>query len=107
MPDTLGFSVQEGGTLVVPVSFTDEAGNSVVPKTILWSLRNERGEIVNGREGEQEEPAESVDIVLSGDDLERADGRHRHLTVTFTYDSDAGTDLPGREALSFHIAVVP
>lgn len=103
----LSTNAQERSTIVIPVSFSDEAGNPVVPDAVTWTLRNERGETVNSRIGVPVDPAQEVEIILSGDDLDRADGRWRYLTTDAVYDGDAGNDLPARNTLSFYIERVP
>lgn len=107
---TLSTHATDRGTFVVPVSFTDEAGNTVVPKSITWSLRNEHGQIVNEREDEEigdDDLDATIEIVLQGDDLDRTAGRWRHLTTEAIYDSDAGSDLPSRDTCHFYIAIAP
>jgi len=85
----------EHGTYVVALSFTDENGTSMVPNTVTWTLRDESGAVVNGREDVVETPAASIDLLLYGDDLAYAvTSRRRILTVSCTYDSDLGDDLP-------------
>ena len=87
----------ERGSYVVAFSFTDEDGESVIPTAIHWSLYNSKGQVVNGRGSVPvEEPAASIEILLSGDDLDPEDGYTRYLVVEATYNSDLGNNLPLR-----------
>ena len=104
MPTTLTTQAVEESTFVVTAAFTDEDAVAVVPKTAVWTLSDKDGTVINGRLDVTISPlAASVDIVLSGDDLAIADGKTRKLTIKATYDSDAGTDLPLNDELSFQI----
>jgi|WetSurMetagenome_2_1015567.scaffolds.fasta_scaffold298129_2 hypothetical protein len=94
----------EESTYIVTVAFQDEDGNSFTPNHAYWTLTDTSGTVVNSEsEIEIASLGDSVEIVLSGDDLalpEGADAR-RILTVEGTYDSDAGTDLPFKEQATF------
>lgn len=91
---TLSTHAVDGSTYVVTASFTDEAGDSVVPNALTWSLRDGTGTIVNSRDAVSITPAASVTIVLQGDDLLYADGATRYLTIEGDYDSTNGSGLP-------------
>lgn len=97
MATRLSTRATEGSTYVVTASFTDEDGNAETPTAITWTLTDDDGNVVNEREDVPvETPAASVEIVLSGDDLD-AGGREAAeliMTVNATYDSDLGSDLP-------------
>jgi len=87
----------EQSTYVVTVDFTDENGDPVIPNSIAWTLSTEDGAIQNGRADMViAAPAASVEIVLSGDDLEIGDelAANLVLTVDAAYDSALGSDLP-------------
>jgi hypothetical protein len=86
----------EQSTYVVTVDFTDENGDPVVPNSIAWTLSTEEGAIQNGQADVVVAPAASIEIVLSGDDLEIGDAIATNLvlTVDASYDSTLGTDLP-------------
>ena len=91
---------KEGGTGVLQVSFEDEDGAAMTPDTLYWSLRNDDGNIVNGRDEVQITGLDtSVDIVLQGDDLpalEKKDQKYYHLWIVLkgTYTSTYGSGLP-------------
>ncbi len=69
MIETLSKEAREGSGYTVTVSFTDSAGDAVTPSAVTWSLLDIDDEIVNSREDVEAVPGESIDIVLSGDDL--------------------------------------
>ncbi len=97
MATILAARAVEQSTYVVTVEFTDEDGNPVVPNSIVWTLSTEGGQIQNGRADIPiAAPAASVDVVLSGDDLDIGDELATNLvfTVDARYDSALGTDLP-------------
>ena len=105
MSVSLSTTATDKSTLVVTASFTDENGDAVIPTAAAWSLYNRERAIVNSRdEVTISGLAASVDIVLSGDDLDAsANGRTRYLLVEATYNSDAGTGLPVRQEAEFEI----
>lgn len=100
---TLSTNATDGSTYVVTATFTDEAGDSVVPNTLTWSLRDGTGGIVNSRDEVSLSPAASVTIVLQGDDLLYADGATRYLTVEGDYDSTNGSGLPLTAEVRFSV----
>lgn len=95
----------EGSTYVVNVTFRDEAGESMVPVSAEWSLRDNYGNIVNSRSAQSIIVASTVSIVLSGADLayEPNARSQRVLTVQGVYDGDYGNDLPIAEEFAFAI----
>lgn len=100
--------VQEKGTAVFTVAFTDEDGSAVTPGAATWTLTDKKGNAINSRTAVTISPlSTSVTIVLSGDDLalgsETTSDHERHLTVEYTYTSSAGSDLPGKAVAIFHI----
>ena len=116
MPSILTSKAVEGSTYILSVAFTDENGDAVTPDSIVYTLTTENGYIVNSLEDEPVTPDTSVDIVLSGDDLQILDGEkktvitidgekfnqvNRHCTIEWVYDSDAGQDLPGKDVAIF------
>lgn len=95
----------EESTYVITVSFTDESGAAVAPNAgLAWTLTDINGTIINARSAVAITPAESVDIVLSGDDLALSgDNAQRLVTVQGTYDSSLGADLPLKEEVHFTV----
>ncbi len=97
MTTTLTVRALEDSTYVATFAFTDENGDAVTPNSITWTLLDVYRRVVNGREDVVvAAPAASVDIVLSGDDLEPYSAKETKLlmTVTADYDSSLGLGLP-------------
>ncbi|HUW12750.1 MAG TPA: hypothetical protein VM537_23690 [Anaerolineae bacterium] len=97
MPTTLTTWATEDSTYLVIASFTDESESAVVPNSITWSLADKDGTTINARSAVAVAvPAASINILLSGDDLEAAGSEATSLllTVNAVYDSDLGEDLP-------------
>lgn len=106
MPTTLETHAKEESTYVITVNFTDEDDEAVVPDTIVWTLTDTAGTVINSRENVVVAvPDSEIDIVLSGDDLAIQSGEVnqgvRTLTVEATYDSTLGNDLPLKESVRF------
>jgi hypothetical protein len=107
MPIALTTKANEESTFGIEISFTDEAGAALTPSSITWTLTDRAGTVVNGREGVVATPAATITIVLSGADLALGtayEGATRALLIEWVYDSDLGTDLPGKEQIKFQIA---
>jgi hypothetical protein len=96
---------KERSTFAIPISFTDETGAAVTPNEATWTLTDVDGFIVDDRVDETITPAESVDIVLSGDDLALPANKtnERVVLVEWTFDSDLGTNLPAKQEVHFYI----
>ena len=95
----------EEGVYIVTVQPKDEDGNAVTPSAMTWTLTDRKGTVINSRSDVSATPGTSVTITLKGDDLqltETADN-WRELLVKYTYDSSAGSNLPGRDVLRFEI----
>ena len=105
MSGHLKISAIEEGLIAITAAFLDEDGAAVVPNELTWSLADQDGAVVNGREDEAITPAAEVVIVLQGDDLALPEGRSdsRTLIVEGTYDSDLGSDLPIRDFVTFRV----
>jgi hypothetical protein len=99
----------EESTGVFACAFQDEDGQAITPKSATWTLTDTSGNVINSREAVAISPvAATVNVVLSGDDLSISDGfegtaEERVLTVAWLYDSDLGTDLPGKGECRFYI----
>lgn len=98
----------EESTFVVTVSFFEIGGAAVAPKLVQWTLKDEDGEVVNGREAVNiDVPETTVTIVLTGDDLAlpETDKPTRYLLIEALYDSVLyGNDLNLREEGKFIIS---
>lgn len=100
-------TAREKGTFTIPVSFTDENGDAVIPDSITYSVSRVLDDsIVNSLENVSVvTPAASVNITLSGDDLAilTDSDTERELTIKIVYDSDIGNNLPQNEYDTFDI----
>lgn len=98
---------KEEGTFVVTAEFTDEDGAAMTPTTIVWSLVDDDGQVINNLDQESITPGESVDIVLSGDDLQilasetDQDYVRRVVVIEATYSSSYGSGLALKEQVGF------
>lgn len=97
---------EELSTGVITSSFTDAAGDAVVPTSANWSLSTKGGAIINSRdEVNIAALAASIDTVLSGDDLQMVAGAtvERIFTIKSVYTSTEGSGLPLNGEFSFDI----
>ena len=99
-------SATERGTYVITASFYDESEAAVTPNSVTWTLTDGYGKVVNSRSAVAATPSTSVDIVLSGDDLDLDDGEQRILRVDADYDSTYGSGLPLISSVSFLVEAV-
>lgn len=97
----------EKSTFIITIAFTDDDGNSVAPATMVWSLVDTNGEVINDRDQvEITDPDNREDIVLTGDDLVITESRSqvpRWLVFEGTYNSDAGNGLYLKDQVKFYI----
>lgn len=103
---TLTTHAKDKSTYGVTVAFTDESGNAVAPTAITWTLTNVDGIVINNREDVAvATPAATIDIVLSGDDLDAANAKRGCivLTVEAIISSTLGNDLPLKDAVQIPV----
>lgn len=112
----------EQSTFVVVAPFKDEDGNAVAPNSgLTWSLFRLDGTVVNSRTNVSITPGASVAIVLSDADLaifedDPVEEVYIHgvgmttmqygvrvLSVSGTYNSSAGNNLPIRDQVLFRV----
>jgi hypothetical protein len=101
----------EGSTFVILVEFNERAPDGTytpfVPNSgLTWDLSDKDGNPINSRSDEPiDPPAQSVKIVLSGNDLKTFPGKttRRYVTVKGTYNGVGGNDLPLIDEASFQI----
>ena len=111
MASELSIRAQEGSTFVIKADFveknSDEGDEVLVTPNIglTWSLTDVHGNPINNRIDVPLTPAESVNIVLSGDDLALNSPypARRYVTVKGTYNSTLGSNLPLKSEVSFQI----
>lgn len=69
MPLLSSFYAVERSSMLLTASFVDETGAGVVPGSVVWSLTDSKGNIINSRGDVSVTPAQSIDIMLQNDDL--------------------------------------
>ena len=98
---------KEGSTYIVTVTYKDEDGSAVTPNSVIWTLTNGRGQVVNSRSAVSiASPGTSNTIVLQGDDLNIDDGEEREISISALYDSSNGSGLPLKDSATFVIEEV-
>lgn len=109
MATILTVNAQEKSTYVITCAFQDENGQDVIPTSAAWTLTDEDGTVINSREDVAISTlAASVNVVLTGDDLEIDSGfagtaQERIFTIEAVYDSDLGTGLTLNAAAKFNV----
>jgi len=95
----------EQSTYVVFAAFLDTKKQPVTPNVVTWTLTDRFGAVVNGRlDVAVDALTFEIPIVLSGADLQvLPTGVTRHLTVSCTYDSIYGNDLPINDECTFEV----
>lgn len=87
-------------------------GVPIIPNNdVRWSLCDDEGNIINGRENVEYAGADStLTINLKGNDLlkqSRKETEHRVFVVTCTYDTDEEVDTPFTEKVGFNVQRIP
>lgn len=97
--------VVDQSTKIIPITFKDENDVAITPLTgsVTWTLYNEKGTIINGREDEPETSALTVYVVLTGDDLKHSEGSRRIVVAKARYNSTLGNNLRIVNMASFNI----
>lgn len=111
MPTKLPEKAIEGSTFAIKTDFavktdpSDLVGTPFTPNSgLTWSLVNKDGTVVNGKIDQPLTPAESVTIVLKGDDLALVAGPvRRYVIVEGTFNGVLGNNLPLVDEVSFQI----
>ncbi len=105
MPVTLSTNAVEESTYILTITLKDQDDNLITPKTLIWTLTDENGTVINSREDVSvSNPSSSESIALTGDDLALSGvSRTRIITFEATYDGDLGSDLNLKESATFQI----
>ena len=91
----LTLNANDASTYLVDYAIKDPDGDAVVPTSLMWSLRNQQGLIINNRLNVVvDNPAATGTITLYGDDLAYINGNRRYLTLYATYSDGLTNDLP-------------
>lgn len=103
----LSTKIKEESTAYLGLSFLDENGVAMTPKTATWTLSQTDGTIINSREDVSiTTPGSTETVVLTGSDLvivNDLDEEVRVFTVEGTYDDAPLTDLPFKDQVEFVI----
>lgn len=101
---SLAVNAKDKSTIGVTATFTDADGSSVVPVSITWTLTDKEGTIINNRDQVVvATPAASIDIVLSGDDLDIGNtlgAGYVVLLVESVINSVLGNGLPYKDQVN-------
>ena len=107
MATQLGTTVKEKSSAIITINFRDEDGQVVEPKSATWTLAMPSGTIVNGRSKVPiVDLASSVQILLTGDDLQISKGKKiqdRVFSVEAVYDSILQDDVNLNDSCIFQI----
>lgn len=112
MPQKIKTRAYENGSFILVANFVETTAdgltdNPIIPNdNLVWTLTDSEGNVVNERSLVSiSPPAESVYIVLSGEDLV-LNGNYpekRFVTIEGTYDSVIGIGIPFRVQAVFQI----
>ena len=99
---------ENGSTFIVLASFTETLTDGtvaeVIPISVVWSLTDINGQIINSRDDVVLTPAATVAAVCNGNDLLLSDGAERRITFDAVYNSvEFGSSLPLHQQASFKI----
>lgn len=101
---TLGPRPNESSTMVITVYFKDVDGTAFTPIDCVWSLTDESGNVINGRDRVAKVITGTYEnFVLSGNDIRFSDGPSRVFLVEGTYNSAYANGVPYREEAKFYI----
>lgn len=108
MPITLSDKVPDGSACVATATFTDEAGDAVIPDSITWSLYDQDGTIVNSKEDVAVvTPAASVDVLIEGENNLYSGGHKRTIVFKAVVDLAAGNNQDSNESATYQILDIP
>ena len=105
---TLSKQAAEDGSFIIQATFKDEDDVAVIPNAgLIWSLTDKDGTVINSREDVSIVSASTINIVLSGDDLQIVDQdcseEERRVIVEGAYDGSLGSDLPIKSVAVFMV----
>ncbi len=105
MRKMLEVRANEEGTIVITAITTDASGTLVNPDTMLYTLTDLDGVVINSVEDTSiAAPTSSEDIVLSGNDLPTSGSDRRLILLTYgTYTSTEGAGLPFNDEVEFWV----
>lgn len=109
MPFTLSTHFVEESSGSIIIRFRDRDDQPVVPTAAKWTLTEESGTVINGRQDVSiATPSTMEEILLKGADLAlstsfQGTSEKKIFTVQATYDSDLGSDIPLNDQCEFFV----
>ena len=104
---TLTDEVPERGTQILTVAFLDEDGAATTASTIVTSLTDGTGTVVNSHTADARTAGTTITTVYTADDHDLTTNKgdsERIYLVRWVYTSDAGTALPGAAQRRYYIS---
>ena len=95
---------REENSYTVSMQFSDEDGTTCTCETLTWTLTDMDGNIINGRDGVSVTPSattETVTLTPSDTTIVSGQNNERLFLAEWTYNSDYGTGLTGKEQAIF------
>ena len=103
---TLTNEVPERGTQILTISFLDEDDAATTASSIITSLTDGDGHVVNSHDEDTQTAGTTLTVVYSGDDhdLSINSDPERIFLVEWVYTSDAGSALPGSAQRRYYVS---
>ena len=108
--DGANIEANEKSTLGITIDFTDDDDAAVAPTSATWTLTDNSGNVINGKEDVViTAPTSSEIITLSGDDLQiltvetSLETIGRRFLIEAIYTSSLGAGLPLKDSCFFVI----
>ena len=108
-PFPLDTKAVRGSSYIINIVPKDEDGTAITPDSISYTLTDSVGTVINSLSDVSLTPADDIDLLLSGDDLEFETGEEgayevvRIITVTYQYDSAIQSNVPGIDSATFYV----
>ena len=108
-PFQLNTKAVRGSSFVINMIPKDEDGTAITPDSLEYTLTDPDGNVINSLSGISLTPSTSIDLMLSGDDLEfesAEEGAYeviRIITVTGVYDSAVELNVPLIDSATFYV----
>lgn len=109
MPTKLPLRAIRKSTYIINFIPKDENGDVITPDSVTYTLMDKHETVINSLEDVVVTPDTSMDVILSGDDLDfqaSEKGTYealRHFTVTAQYDSSLEDNVPLIDTATFYI----
>lgn len=94
--------VNEKSSMCISITFYDEDGNEVTPDTATWTLTDRDGNVINSRLDVAITPATTVEISVTGDDLQIVDQTKKREKRIFLIEWEKDSK-PTKQTLEFWV----